>query len=285
MEVLLYKDVILNYISHKITNADHRRLIRKILENDNSKFLYSKQFFELIKKDLPSEYETEFFALVTKFNDYGKNIKSSQASTNFDEEILSIYDNSTENLSICIAYSKPDSKILNHIPNIAILSECEKPNYHWLVTQLAVNHPNKVTVKWSDFKDNNQIQQFFNDIFKIPKRISRVNIFDRYKRFAHTKFNSFKDTCNVSYFTLYIRSEYFQDEILIKRHFRKVRIHTTANKDIAHGRRIVFENILVKTDNSFENLDLPGDWDIDIQISPADVADWMSICRNFREQR
>ncbi len=179
MELLLYKDLIINFISQSLENENHQRLIGKIFANEDSLFIYSRKFLEFIKDELGEEFSDEFNSLFTKLSDYGLNIKSSENPNSFDEEFLHIYESFFNNVILAISYEEPPESILNEIPNMGIISYSEKPNYHWLVTQLAVLHPNKVTVSCLDFATNLEIKQFFDGVFRIPKFISRMNIFDR----------------------------------------------------------------------------------------------------------
>lgn len=282
MELLLYKDLIIDFVSKKIKAGEHQRLINKIFENENSLFLYSKKFFQFIEAELGEEYADEFRAIVTKIGDSGENIKSSELATNFDEEFLHIYQNFDKYVLLSISYSEPSKSILQKVPNIGILSERKKPNYHWLVTQIAVLHPNKVSVDCFDFKSNNEIKKFFDDVFRIPKSISRMHIFDRETcNFGHKHFDSFKKSVSVFYYT-YRHKNFSLDEPIIKSAFRKIKIHTTHNRTDIHNRKLVFEGFVLTANHAFNELLVDGDWDIDIQFSKSEAVKWMSRCNKFR---
>lgn len=282
MELLFYKDLIINFISQNIKLKEHQSLIRKVFDNENSVFLYSKKFFQFLADELGEEYEEEFKNLVKKFGDSGENIRSSETTETFEEEFLHIYENSSKNVLISISYSEPSQSILQKIPNIAIVSNCKKPNYHWLVTQIAILHPNTVTVNWFDFQNDDEIKKFFDDVFKIPKLISRINIFDRETRqFGHNRFDFFRKKVSVFYYTFHHR-DFLSDEPSIKLAFRKVRIQTTRNKTDIHGRRLIFEGFILSADHAFNEIVLGGDWKIDIQFSYSEATKWMSRCSKFR---
>jgi hypothetical protein len=280
MNLLFYKDLILDYISKNIKTGEHLRLIEKIFDNENSKLLYSNKFFQYIEEEIDSKYRPELYALMTKFFDEGEIIESSKTTTNFDEEVLSIYQKFTKSTINIFSYKEPNEIITKNIKNVVIISKYKKPNYHWLVTELAIMHPKKVTVNCFDFNYDKEIKQFIEDIFKIPKYVSRVNILDRQTRdFNHDRFDIFKDTIPVYYYT-YQHKYYFQDEPLIKSCFKKIRIFTTRKINITHSRKLIFESIVIISDNDFNNLIIGGDWNIDIQFSQKDEQNWLSRCKN-----
>jgi hypothetical protein len=285
MEILLYKDLIINFISKNVLNGEHLRLIRKILDNENSKYLYSKKGFQFIEEELGEDYQQEFQALFTKLSDNGLSIKSSESSSTFDEEFLHIYQSIRNNVFITISYTDPNELIIQSVPNIAILSKQVKPNYHWLVTQIAILHPNTVTINCFNFVDNNQINQFFADMFKIPKRISRINILTRQTReFNQDKFCFDIKTIPVYYYT-YQHKNFHLDEADIRAFFRRVKIFITRKLSELHGRRIIFDGFVLSSDHDFNELEAGGDWKIDIQFSSSDCQNWLARCNKFRELR
>ncbi len=279
MEILIYKDLIINFVSQRLKNKDQQKLISKIFSNDDSVFVYSKKFFQFIKDELGDDFTDEINALITKLSDNrSNNIKSSDNSQNFDEEFLHIYRTHNKNVLVPISYSQLSELVSNQIHNFAIISEIQKPNFHWLVTQLAVLHPNKVTVKYSDFATNAEVNDFFNNVFRIPKLISKMAIFDRESNtFNHGKFDSFRNTASVFYYTLNHPS--FQS---IRGSFKKVSILTIGNPHRLHQRKLVFEGFVLTSNHSFSELLVGGDWEIDILYCHSEALQWISRCNDFR---
>lgn len=66
MDILLYKDLICNFLNQTIDNKEHLLQIKKILENENSIFLYSKKFFQFIKDELGDDYLEDYQSFVKK---------------------------------------------------------------------------------------------------------------------------------------------------------------------------------------------------------------------------
>ena len=146
MEILFYKDILLRYLSNSFENQEYKKNFIKIRNNENASFLFSSKFFELIKSELDEEYEDEFQALVKQLMDSANshNIRSSETAETFEEELFHIYSKSQTNIVAHLAYQKPTEEVLSKVPNTAIFSEVEKPNFHWLVAQLVIQHPHKV---------------------------------------------------------------------------------------------------------------------------------------------
>lgn len=285
MKILTHKDLILGFIKQNLENKEHQKQIRQILDNENSVFLYSQKFFAFIKESVGIDELDMFQNLLKQFIDYGQNIKSSSNPQNFDDEILHIFSATKDNVVVSISCNQPSQEIQNAIPNIAVLSQQQKPNYHWLVVNLAILHPNKVTVNYFDFQTDNEIRAFFDDIFKIPRQLSVISIFDRQTAdFRHNRFDTIRTTKSVRYYTFAHRN-FIYDISTIKDFFRRVNIFTTKIKKITHGRRLLFENVVIISDNDFNNLNIDEDWNIDIQYSEKDFQNWLSRFREYRENR
>ncbi len=290
MKILLNKDLLLNFLSQNFTDKGLQIQVNKILANENSVFLYSKKFFQFIKNELNEEYETEYMALFTKFSDSGINISSITTSTSFEDEFLNIYDKTPGNVIAAITYDEPSTQIMSAIQNIAIISAQSKPNYHWLVTQLAILHPNKVSVNCYDFTNNIDVDSHFTNIFKLPKRIPITNIFDTQCNLVHSKFDYLLQIpTRLYYFTKFKsreKDQYDRRKEIKYKFGTSSKVFLTQPKTEAHGRRVIFENIIITCDNDFWNLEVnASDWCIDVQYSEEDFQKWLSRQSQYTEFR
>jgi len=290
MKILTYKDLILGFIKQNLENKEHQKQVRQILGNENSVFLYSQKFFAFIKESIePDELDT-FQNLLKQFSDYGQNIKSSSNSQNFGDEILHIFSATQDKVVVSISCNQPSQEIQNVIPNIAILSQQQKPNYHWLVVNLAILHPNKVTLRCFEFSTNAEINEFFENAFIIPKAISMVNIFDTQCNLNHDKFDYVvNNSLRVSYFTKFASREksQFDRKDEIKNHFgNSAKVFLSNRGQKAHGRRVVFESIIITSDEDFWNLEVNGsDWNIDVEYSEQTARNWLNRTNQYSEFR
>lgn len=282
MEILLNQDIIVGFLTGKIKNKENSRLTKKIFDNEHSKFLFSKKFLQYLKTELGDEFNDEFQRFTTYLIDSGENIQSSDTTTNFDEEMVSIFQKCQKPIVFCISYSEPSEEISRSIPNIAILSNQQKLNYDWLVIKLVILHPDTLTIPSFDFNNQQQINDLFKNIFKIPKQLNKISVLDRQTRnFSNEIFCFDKSLIQVAYYT-YQHRNFYSDESNIKNFFKRHLIFLTRNSTELHGRRIIFGNLVVSADHDFNELRVKGDWKIDIQFSPSDVRGWLSRCNKFR---
>jgi len=287
MEILFYKDVLLRYLSNSFENQQDKKNFYKILNNENSSFLFSKKFLKFIKSELDEEDEMLYQSLYTKLADDGYNIRSSETAETFEEELFHIYSKSQTNIVAHLAYQKPTEEVLSKIPNMAIFSEIEKPNFHWLVAQLVIQHPHKVDLKCFDFQENIEVDLLFESIFQIPKHIEKVCIFNTFCNLEHDKFRYLiSEGIKVEYYTKCsgARKRLERQESINQKFNHQTKTFFTKPKEKAHGRRIIFENIIISCDNDFQNLTVnAADWVIDVQYSESDAKEWLKRCEKYQE--
>ncbi len=271
MEILLYEDVFEKLLAISTEKTD-KKIIADILRNENSYILYSKKYFDFIQAKIEDD---DLFLQICKgiIDDNGKKIESNPSATSFDEEYAHLYAKSG-NVVLPIAYNvNPET------PKIAIISQRQKPNYHWFATQLAALHHNPISLNCFDFENDTQIQAFFETFFSIPKQIAYINIFDRETtEISHNRFDTIKNRIKVHYYTLQQRdylgiTDYFTQKLLLFK---------TRKKELTHGRRIIFENFVLISDNAFNNLNIGEDWNIYIEYNPPHARNWLSLKSHYQ---
>jgi len=297
MKILTYKDLILAYIRKDYADSEQKSLIEKIFYNENSVFLYSKKFVQFLENEIDrSENSREyprFLAFVDKIQkEFQKkgNLKSAETSENFDEEFLHIFSTTQDKVVVSISCNQPSQEIQHTIPNIAILSQQRKPNYHWLVVNLAILHPNPILVRNYDFENDKEVDKFFFDIFSIPKHIGGVSIFDDACNFQHNKFLFLsKNKIAVWYYTVKFgitkSIEIFNN---LKKKFSSVKMFGKPNG--GHEREINFEGIIVIPTNDFWMLNITNGkkWSIFVSYSESEAKkslDYKDKYDRFLENR
>ncbi len=297
MKILTYKDLILTYIRQDYADSEQKSLIKKIFYNENSVFLYSKKFVlflenEIDKSDNSREYVRfqNFVDKIQKESQKKGNVKSAETSSNFDEEFLHIFSTTQDKVVVSISCNKPNQEIQTQIPNIAVLSQQRKPNYHWLVVSLAILHPFTLSVDELDFKNNTQIDTFFDDLFSIPKKITSVAIFDDYYNVSgHNKYYKIakQKDIYVSYYTVnhFNKTDYNgnlnNDKYkILKTVFPKLELQTK-NKG-SHTRRIVFEGFIVNPDIDLDMLNKKDNkmWSVHITFNESHANEIIKISNN-----
>jgi len=289
MKILTHKDLILGFIKQNLENKQHQKQVRQILDNENSVFLYSQKFFAFIKESIePDELDT-FQNLLKQFSDYGQNIKSLSTSQTFNEEFLHIFSTTQDKVVISISCNKPNQEIQTQIPNIAVLSQQRKPNYHWLVVSLAILHPNPILVRNYDFENDKEVDEFFFDIFSIPKSIRFVSIFDDACNFQHNKFAFLsKKKVSVLYYTVKLNiTDSKQRFDNLKKSFS---VKMFAKPKGGHEREINFEGIIIIPTNDFWMLNITDGkkWSISVlynEIEAQKSLDYKDKYVRFLENR
>lgn len=269
MKILAYKDLILTYIRQDYKTNEYKALIEKIIYNENSIFLYSKKFIEFLAIEIDqSERSRElvrFNSFVTKIQNEHQDkrpiVRTPGNTNNFDDEFLTIISTIQDKVLISIACNQPSLEIQTQIPNIAVLSQQKKPNYHWLVVNLAILHPFTLSVDEIDFANDKQIDIFFDDLFSIPRKIGEVTIFDDYYNIdthnKYAKIANHKDVyvyyCTENHYRYAKRPHpdrygNFNDDKynILKKIFPKLELKTK-NKG-SHARRIIFDGFIVNPD-------------------------------------
>lgn len=293
MNILLYEDVIVHYLSNR-NREDNNNLdgmVRAIMENKNSVFLFSKKLLTLLenkveKKDMYQKFLTKLTNLREK--KLAINYESSEETTSFEEEFVRIYKIHTSRVLITIALEEP-SLTIKQITNdrIAVLSQQQKPNYHWLVVNLAILHPFTLSVDEIDFDNDAQTDKFFDDLFSIPRTISEVTIFDDYYNLGkHNKYAKIAKPKNV--FVHYCTKNHYKETdgnnnlnggkySFLKENFPKLNLHTK-NRG-SHTRRIIFEGFIINPDIDLDLLNKTGKkmWSVHIRFSEERAGEIIEI--------
>ena len=284
MKILTHKDLILGFLKQNLANKEHQKQIRQILDNENSVFILSKKFFTFIREELTEDYLHEYERIVTKLSDSGVSVKSSETSENFEDEILHIFSSLKDNVVVSISCDQPSQEIQNAIPNIAILSQQQKPNYHWLVVNLAILHPNSVQVRNYDFTEDSQVDIFFNDVFYIPRKIENVSIFDDACNLKHKKFDFLskrRSDINVFYYTAKLENASSQQRFKSLQAIFNAKMFGKPKG--GHEREINFEGIVIIPTNDFWMLNIKDDkkWTISILYNKEEAQKSLEYAKTY----
>jgi hypothetical protein len=285
MKILLHEDLILSFLVQNPEYKQYQHQITQILNNEQSVFLYSKKYFSYIQEKLNEDEVENYQRFVTKLSDSIDADIQIQSNTNsqcFEDEFIHIFSSIPDKIIGTISLQLPSESLKNNIPNIATLSLQKKPNYDWLLINLAILHPNKVSTSCFDFTTNQEVDNFFKDIFKIPKHINIVHIFDTQCNLAHNKFDSIATKKMVHYYTKFVSTKRnptgnIDNKKFLKQKFGSKHKMLTISADKAHGRRIIFEHLIITCDNDYWNLEVnASDWEIDVQYSIEKANTWLT---------
>ena len=278
MEVVFFKDVLLKIICNDFDNRFERHTVQRILENPHSRILISKNLLTHLEKMVPPEFRHEFEAFVTSIADNAMgnifNPPRKDAPESFEEEFTALLDLAPSDLVIGVSY-KSQNVGPDHSKRVAAVSLAKKPSRHWVLAQLAANHPNTITISSIDFEKPRDVENFFTNVLSVTKTRDQVRIFDRFVNLTHQRLDELKNFKNIQFFTYddpRNPGDIRRKIDLIKGKFPDAQIFVV-KKDrgvyFLHGRNIVIGNFVIFADNDFANLN-PGshqDWRIGISWS------------------
>lgn len=279
--MVLLTDLSILEIAFSDSRCENNRILNKILFNNQIQVCLNKNLINEFENLLE---ETEYFqAFIRELYDNDRIvIEKSSANLSFKEQFKEIAINSKISFLIPITLSNVEEYI-KEIENLIIVDQAEKVNKHWIAIELLTN--NLCNVSFADFKNDIEINTFFENIFKLPKFIKQVKIFNRDQ--DHKYLTKIKG-CNIDYYTLmngsnanrHLRNEtkrYIQKEL-----GGKLKLLYTSNRRIIHERKIIFDNLIVTLDNSLENITInEPTWEIYLNYDKEKASKWVSKCGQF----
>ncbi len=279
--MVLLADLSILELAFSNSRCKNNRILNKILFNNQIQVCLNKNLINEFESLLE---ETEYFqAFIRELYDNDRIVvEKSNANLPFKEQFKEIAINSKISFLIPITLSNIEEYI-QEIENLIIVDQAEKVNKHWIAIELLTN--NLCNVSFVDFKSDIEINAFFENIFKLPKFIKQVKIFNRDQDYRYlTKIKG----CNIDYYTLmngsnanrHIRNETKKD--IQKELGGKLKLMYTSNRRIIHERKIIFDNLIVTLDNSLENITInEPTWEIYLNYDKEKASKWISKCEQF----
>ncbi len=280
--ILPYLDVFQNCFDN--THTINGRLAMRILYNPDTKILVSKNYVNHLEQHFPNK---EFFqALIKELYDSGR-LESKQTENtvdNIDDEFFILSQLPKIPVLIPIIFNS-NFQLENRVTFICSKQKVIKLNKHWVQFEIAKN--TQCTASHLDFKNDHEIQTYFDDIFSIPRYVRACYIFDRDK--THEKKEKLKGK-NVKYYTLFSSEKHFEKKIILadlqKKLGGSLQLFSTNKKTLLHERKIIFENFILTCDNSFCNINSKEPtWEITFYFSPSVAIEWQKKCNQFVQIR
>ena len=269
----------------KCLNTNDIKVSKKfydIIYNDSNKVLFSRKYIEHLEKLIPNS--DLFQALLMELNDKNRIVvETTSLSSTVDEEYLEIYKNSNLTFLFPITYSNEvaysvikDGKV-SKISNSSIKGR--------IIDSLFTK--GTYAASYQDFENDSDISDFFNELFKIPRSIQEVVIFDR--QITGTLLNGIKGK-KISYYSL-LRDRSALAKIEAKNLLKdclgaKAKLYCTGNARLIHERKILIESLIITSDNSLDNLTVKEPtWEINISSDQTKASTWKAKCVQFIELR
>lgn len=279
--MVLLADLSVFELAFSNSKSKENRIINKILFNNDVQICLNQSIIDEYEKVLG---EIEFFqAFVKELYDSDRIIiENSNAKLSINEQFTDIAINSKISFLIPICLEKVDD-YLEKIENIVVLKESKKINRYWIALELLTN--SFCNVSFDDFASDDEINLFFNSLFKIPKFIKEIKIFNRDQHYNYLQNIKGK---NIDFYTKMSSARiHFSYRNEIKKEMKnalgsKLNLHYTNNSRIIHERKIIFDNLIITVDNSFENITInEPTWEIYVNYNKQKAENWISKCDNF----
>lgn len=256
-----------------------------ILLNPNNNICLNKNLLELIESEI--EDKNLFQSLVKDFFDNNRILSTeSTKELNFIQQLEEFYLKTNIEYIIPLAVDNESDLYKNSIfINIVNIYEDTILKKDSIVTSILLNKT--INFCYNDFNNDNQINHFFDEIFKIPKIIKKVYVFNREQ---DSRFLESLRSKNIEYFTLLTRMRLDRHlHLSTLREMRRVlggrlKIFSTSNYRIIHERKIIIDGFIVSVDNSFQNLTInEPTWEITLTYCKHKRDIWLDKTNNFRE--
>ncbi len=239
--------------------------INSILYNEDIDILLTKNYLNVIENHINN---TEILqSLIIELSD--SNRLSVETLDNDENNIFEkLYIDNNENIESLFALT------LNEEPNIEHYCYSKKnkknKNKEFIIFELLKS--SVISLHYYDFTSNQDIQNFIKKVFKLPKNLSRIEIFNRYSEY---KYFDFLKNKSIHYFNFIPKGqlhkrklEYITIEKDLKLNLgRNLVLKTTDDSTKIHERKIFFNHFIITTDQAFDNLLISEpNWKIDIEI-------------------
>lgn len=265
-----------------LSNFSQDKLIFDLIYNQKNTICFSRNYIELIETSISNK--DAFQSLIVELNDQNRLLISKvKPSNSIESEFIEIA--SKEQIPLLFPLIlKNNSDITTKINFVTILNDLKLKSRNWLIVELLTKRI--CNLSYLDFKNQTELLEFINVIFSVPNIIKEVCIFNREQDISFLKTLKGK---HVKYYTLLNYKTSYHEKQSLKKDLQrnisgKLKLYYTSDKRILHERKIIFEDIIVTIDNSFNNLEVKEPtWEIIITVNNNKAEEWKKKCETFHE--
>ncbi|SCY25164.1 hypothetical protein SAMN02927916_1616 [Flavobacterium anhuiense] len=266
MTILPSLDIFEKYISNSRDKVFSD--INCIFFNENIDVLITSNYLELLEMYFDNNDLIQ--ALIIELSDKNRtvvNYVDNELQNTYENFYEKIYTDNIDSLDCLYAISIGES------PNIIHYQYSKKNkqnlNKEFLIFELLIS--NIISLHYYNFASNTEIQNLIKNVFKLPKKISRILIYNRYSESNYFHFLKHK---SIHYFNAitgsnqFRRTEFIRIENDLKQNLgRNLVLKSTNDLTKIHERKILFNNFILTFDHSFNSTIVSEpSWKIDIEI-------------------
>jgi len=254
-----------------------------ILFNKNNQFVLNRKVIDNIEEKIHPDNIEYFKSFIRELIDDGRleNINDIEPE-NYLETSIKYYEISNNEFLIPIKSSEVSGFKKDCFHNLLDINSTNE--YDVILKQLLST--SYIQLTYQDFESNNQIDEYLENLFSIPKFINEVHCFNRdisfrfIDRFGRRKIN---------YYTLIKQPvrNYISEYRATKKEFTqkvsgKFKLFTITNRSLIHERKIFINNLCISFDNAFENILVEEPtWEISITYSKNKFENWKKKINQF----
>jgi len=261
MTVLPAIDIFEKYVSNSRdkTFSD----INSIFFNDNNNILISTSYLDLIESTFDSELIN---LLVVELSDNNR-ISPDIIDNNEDNIFEKLYEDNCNNIDCLCAITLNETLSIDHYKYSR--KDKKSKNKDFLIFELLKS--NIISFHYYDFDTDLEIQKLLKTTFSLPKKLSKINIYNRYSEYNYLTFLANK---SIHYFNLISGSyhikklEFIRIENDLKANLgRNLILKSTHDLKLLHERKIFFNHFILTFDQALDNLKVTEpNWKIDIEV-------------------
>lgn len=277
INISLYPELLETYFSSRKEfrkNTFEYNLI-SIIENPNNKIVLTKKYLQFLDDIYcpDSDLYDDYSKFMTFIIDEKCEIIESNNTETLDDEFSYI---ANKCCSTIISILKTEKNL--NINNYLCLEKaeiCPKSKVY-----LSLLKDRTAIVNYCDFINNVELDNFFREIFSLPRGVSSTIVIERYANINHTYFDFFAEKNILVKYYKYKAT--LADSSSLKRKFNRLELYNTTNVELVHERLILLGNLILNIDEDPMNLDVARKtWTISLTYSTEKTQNLKRKCSEF----
>jgi len=277
INISIYPDLLENYFCSRKEfrkNTFEYNLI-SIIDNPYNKIVLTKKYLQFLDEIYQPESELydDYSNFMTFIIDGNCEIIESINSETLDEEFIFIANNCSST-TISVLKTEKNLSIKNYMC-LEKVDSCPKSKVY-----LSLLKDRTAIVRYNDFNNNTQLEDFFKEIFSFPRGVLSTIVIERYANINHPYFDYFaENNILVKYYKFRAT---LADGSSLKRKFSRLELYNTTNGELVHERLILLGNLILNIDEDPMNLDVARKtWTISLTYSYEVTQNLKRKCSDF----
>lgn len=275
MDLLIDKFMFITYLENCLIKTKTTNICNliQIFENESNKFLLTESMISRIENEIKEKPALlyDFQSFIKHLSDSKRFLIQNIKESTEEGEIIKVFNNNlvNEQLFVFIKESNNFYNALSH--RCCFWNNIAKPNKDWIIFYLV--SIGQISVRYLDFGSDKQIEEFFENYFKLSFSNKNISILDSYcNYYGLTLFNPIRNNGHkVSVYTSSFKKKEVEKTQLrksIKDHFNKTtKVKFSSDKTLIHERTIIHGDFVLEVNHDFAEIKRKNkNWKIDITL-------------------